>query len=400
MARARGIPAVVGARRLAALARDGDTVAVDGFAGRVILNPGPGEIERFRKRRRAFVRLQRRRERLAAADPVTRDGHRVVLGANMEIPEEIDYIESRGADGVGLFRTEFFFMLHQRVPTEEEQVAVYGEIARRLAGRELVVRVLDVGGDKVASYLHLARERNPYLGMRGIRYLLSHRDVFRTQLRALLRAGTEGPISILLPMVHAVDELEATRALLAEAAAELAREGVSHDPSPRVGVMIEVPSAVLLAEEFARRCDFLSLGSNDLMQYLLAVDRDHEALRDLYDPLHPAVLRAVERVVRAGHREGKPVSLCGEMGSDPRALPLLLGMGLDRLSVSPYLLPEVKQTIRVLRYADCRELAQDALTLPTAEAVHRCVEQRLGTDYSGVLRLAHEDNGRRKGARR
>jgi phosphoenolpyruvate-protein kinase (PTS system EI component) len=301
---------------------------------------------------------------------------------------------------VGLFRTEFFFMLHQRVPTEEEQVAVYGEIARRLAGRELVVRVLDVGGDKVASYLHLARERNPYLGMRGIRYLLSHRDVFRTQLRSLLRAGTEGPISILLPMVHAVDELEATRALLAEAAADLAREGVPHDPSPRVGVMIEVPSAVLLAEEFARRCDFLSLGSNDLMQYLLAVDRDHEALRDLYDPLHPAVLRAVERVVRAGHREGKPVSLCGEMGSDPRALPLLLGMGLDRLSVSPYLLPEVKQTIRVLRYADCRELAQDALTLPTAEAVHRCVEQRLGTDYSGVLRLAHEDNGRRKGTRR
>jgi len=391
MARARGIPAVVGIRDLEKLAFSGDTVAVDGISGRVTVNPTRPMLEKLRHRRRAYARLQRQRARLAGQEACTRDGHRVVLAANMELPDELEFIRSRGAEGVGLFRTEFFFMRHQRMPTEDEQYEVYRGIVEGLPGFDTVIRVMDVGGDKFASYLGLPRERNPYLGMRGIRYLLAHPDTFRTQLRALLRAAVHGPVKILFPMLSSVDEFMAARAHVKAAAAALRRRGEKFDPRPSLGVMIEVPSAVLLAEEFARRADFLSIGSNDLIQYLLAIDRDHDTLGHLFQPLHPAVLRAIAKVVEAGHAHERWVAICGEMAGDPRALPLLLGFGIDRFSVSPSMVPEIKQAVRSVSFEDCRRLAADALECHSPHEVRSLVEERLGSEYSSLLKLA--ENG-------
>ncbi len=393
MARARGVPGVVGVKGLMEAVREGDTVAVDGFRGKVEINPGPTSLERMRARKRAFARLQRQHEALAGLPAVTLDQHHVKLSANMEMPAELDYIKRRGAAGVGLFRTEFFFMASRRPPSEEEQYRAYREVVEALGADGAVIRVLDVGGDKMASYMGIVKERNPFLGMRGIRYLIRHEEIFLTQLRAILRAGAHGRARILFPMVSGLDELRYARRLTRKAMDELRREKLEFDDAPELGVMVEVPSLVMMADEVAREADFLSVGSNDLIQYTLAVDRAHEALHGLYQPAHPAVLRSLEITVEAAHRHGKPVSICGEMAGDPLSLPLLLGLGFDRFSVSPYLLPEIKQSIRSLRYEDCRSLATDALNLPSPRDVVDLIITRLGSRFSDLLTLMRNADG-------
>jgi len=385
MARARGIPAVVGVRGFSAEVEEGETVAVDGIAGRVVLRAAAETLAWFRKRRRAYGRLRQRRERASKRPAETRDGHHILLGANVELPRELESLEPRGAQGIGLFRTEFFFMIRHRMPSEDEQVETYRKVIAAVGDEEVIIRVLDVGGDKVASYLGIPRERNPYLGMRGIRYLLSHPKTLETQLRAILRAAVGARVGILFPMVSSVGEFAAARNHTRRALAALKRRGVPHDPKPRLGVMIEVPSTVMLADEFARTADFFSIGSNDLIQYLLAVDRDHQTLHDLYRSLHPAVLRSIRKVADAAHRGGIPVSVCGEMAGDLRALPLLLGLGIDRLSVSSYRLPEIKQAVRTLKLKECQTLARDALTCSDPGEVEALVASRLGSRYANLL---------------
>ena len=292
-------------------------------------------------------------------------------------------------------------MRKRQAPSEDEQVAAYTQILEAMAPRPVVFRVLDVGGDKIASYMGMQKERNPFLGLRGIRYLLAHPDLFRTQVSAILRAGARGTARLLLPMVSTLPELRESRALVREVAADLAARGVPHDPAPPLGVMVEVPSAVLMADELAREADFLSVGSNDLVQYLLALDRGNETVQSLYEPQHPAVLRALQQTVDAGHRHGRRVSICGEMAGDPLAVPLLLGMGFDRLSVSPALVPEIKSTIRALELRECRALCRDALEASDAEAVHALVENRLGSRFADLLALVRDAEpvaGRERGA--
>lgn len=368
-------------------------MALDGFQGRVEVNPTPETLARFRRRQRAFARLQRQHASLAELPAETTDGRRISLTANMEMPAELDYIRERGAEGIGLFRTEFFFMWQRRAPSEDEQTRVYREVFEAVSPRTVVIRALDVGGDKIASYMGMVRERNPFLGMRGIRYLMGHPDVFRTQLRAILRAGAGYRARILFPMVSSVHEFRYARRLTRAAAAALRKRGVEFDREPEMGVMVEVPSAVMMADELAREADFLSVGSNDLIQYLLAIDRDNEALFDLYQPNHPAVLRALKTTVDAGHRHRREVSICGEMAGDPLSVPILVGLGFDRLSVSPYLVPEVKQTVRSLNFENCRRLAEEALSRESAEEVLELIEKRIGSRFSDLLTLTRDLNG-------
>jgi len=393
MARARGIPAVVGVAGLFERVQDGDVVALDGFRGTVELNPDPDTVVRLRSRKQKFNRLEKQHAKLVSLPAETPDGHRVRLSANMELPAELDYILERGADGIGLFRTEFFFMWSHRAPTEDEQTQVYRDILDRVGPGEVVIRALDVGGDKLASYMGMVKERNPFFGMRGIRFLLAHPKLFATQLRAILRASPPGTGRILFPMVSSFGEFRAVRKQVKLAMATLRRRRVAFDPEPRMGVMVEVPSAVMMAEELARSADFLSVGSNDLIQYLLAIDRDNQSLQDLYRPHHPAVLRALKHTVEAGHRHGKPVSICGEMAGDPLSIPLLLGLGFDQLSVAPSLIPDIKQSVRAVRFEECRALAEEALRCAEAAEVTALVHRRLGSEFSDLLRLIEDSNG-------
>jgi len=271
---------------------------------------------------------------------------------------------------------------------------VYREVIESVEPDSVVIRALDVGGDKIASYMGVIRERNPFLGMRGIRYLVAHPVLFRSQLRAILRAAAGGRAHILFPMVSSLQEFRHARELIRSAMNSLRRRNVPYDAEPELGVMVEVPSAVMMAEELAAEADFLSVGSNDLIQYLLAIDRDNEALSELYQPNHPAVLRALKTTVEAAHRHGKWVSICGEMAGDMLSVPLLVGLGFDRLSVSPYLVPEVKQTIRSLNFDDCRRLAEDALACGEAGEVNALIDERLGSRFSDLLSLTRETNGK------
>jgi phosphotransferase system enzyme I (PtsI) len=396
MARARGIPAVVGAKGVSDAVVDGETVAVDGFQGVVEINPTPETLARLQSRQEAWDRLVEQQAKLEDLPTETRDGHRIILSANMEIPAELEYITRRGGDGIGLFRTEFFFMWSQRPPSEEEQVTVYREILERMKDAVVTIRALDVGGDKIASYLGIARERNPFFGVRGVRYLIAHPKLFTTQLRAVLRAAPSGNARLLVPMVSSLGEFRTVKRMVAQCAAALAKEGRTHADTLPIGAMIEIPSAVFMADEIAAEADFLSVGSNDLIQYTLAIDRDNESLHHLYQPHHPAVLRALDLTVAAAHRHGKPASLCGEMAGDPLSAPLLVGLGFDQLSVSPSMIPDVKQAIRAVSRERCRDLVTEALACNDPMEVTRLIETKLSKEFAEFLSLFN-DTGRNSG---
>lgn len=369
MARAQRLPAAMGIPGVTALAREGVSAIVDGWRGHLILDPTDEERRRYQALKEHHEDLLHRLETLREQPSVTTDGREVHLHANVEMPLEMESVHANGASGVGLFRTEFFLMQRHRLATEEEQVEVYRRAVEALAPKPLVIRTVDLGGDKFASYIGSDRERNPFLGLRGIRFLLGHPDVLRAQLRAILRASALGPVRILFPMVTTPEELVLARAALDRAMQELESEGVPFDHHVPVGVMIETPAAVLMADALARTCDFFSIGSNDLTQYTLAVDRTNARLSYLFNPLHPSVLRAIQATVEAAHREGCWVSLCGEMAGETLATPLLVGLGLDDLSMSPPLVPEVKQMIRTISFAEANGIATRAVRLSTAREV-------------------------------
>jgi phosphoenolpyruvate-protein phosphotransferase (PTS system enzyme I) len=369
VARGRGIPAVVAVKGATQAVRSGDLAVVDGARG---------EVE-FRPDDVARARIEVRRERIAEADrellalhdlpAETRDGHRIELGINIELPAEAAEANAAGADSIGLFRTEFFYLDRAELPSEEEQFVAYRSVAELLAPQPVIFRTMDLGGDKVASYLGTTHETNPFLGYRGIRFALQHPEVFRAQLRALYRASAFGRVRIMFPMISDLEELRRATALCEDVAAELRRTDVPHDPNLELGIMIETPSAVWVADFLARSCAFFSIGTNDLIQYTLAMDRDNERLAHLYQPLHPAVLRSIRHTVEAARAHGRWTGVCGEMASDPRHAVLLMGLGVDELSVSAPDLPRVKAAIRAVSHEQARALASQALVMPSAETV-------------------------------
>jgi phosphotransferase system enzyme I (PtsI) len=372
LARALGIPAVVGVAGIAGLVRDGDLLIVDGRQGLVAVNPDQPTLHSYAAR--AAVRTAPVGD---AGPAVTRDGHRLALWANIGRPADAARALACGAEGIGLFRSEFLFMDRAGLPDEEEQYAAYRQAAETMAGRPVVIRTLDAGGDKPLPGLVHPGEANPFLGLRAIRLSLAHPGLFRVQLRAVLRAAAHGDVRLMYPMIAGTDEIQRANALLACCKAELAAAGIPHDPALPVGIMVEIPAAAAAAEIFARHSDFFSIGTNDLIQYSLAVDRLDQTLGHLYRPLDPGVLRLIAMAAAAARAAGKHAGVCGEMAADPAGALLLLGLGLDELSVSPASLPAVRRLVRAVAFADARRLAGEALALDSAAAVRELVETYL-----------------------
>lgn len=395
IARSLGLPTVLGAGKCSQSVESGDVVIVDGNAGRVHVRPTKAVLREYRSR----LRRQQRRERDLTArrglPAVTKDGQEIVLLANIDVPAEVEVAVENGARGVGMYRTEFLFLGYQ-LPTEEQQLAVYSKIVKGMAPQPVTIRTIDLGGDKLAHVLDSPSEANPYLGWRGIRICLDTPELFKTQLRAILRAGAHGDVRILLPMVASLDELRAARALLNEARDELREEGHKFQENCQLGVMVEVPSVALMADQFAGEADFYSLGTNDLIQYTLAVDRGNARVAPLYDSYNPAVLRLIEMVTESGQKYGIPVSICGEIGGDPLATVLLLGMGVARLSMSPGLIPEVKEVIRSTSLSCAKDVAAHCRGFKTGAEVRHYLEGVLAQELpSAGDWLPREDNAGR-----
>lgn len=376
-ARTLEIPCVTGVEGLLRAARPGETAIVDGTGGRVYLSPDDRLLAEYRRAQQRFEIAAEHLDALKSRPAETRDGRRVLLTANVGLLADLRLVERHGAEGIGLFRTELLALAHRGVPPEEEQAALYERVARALAPRPVTIRTLDLGGDKAMPNLGVPEEENPQLGCRSVRLSLRHPEVMRAQLRAILRASAAGNVKLLLPMISSLDELREVRRLVHETIDELARAGVPHDPRLPLGVMIEVPSAALIADVLARECDFFSIGTNDLTQYALAVDRSNDAIAHLYRPLHPAVLRLIHQSVRAAERAGIPVSVCGETASNPLAVPLLVGLGIAELSGTPRSVPVVKEIVRALDSADVADDARRALEAGTVGGVEAIACARL-----------------------
>ncbi|MDF1793748.1 MAG: phosphoenolpyruvate--protein phosphotransferase [Thalassobaculaceae bacterium] len=361
MARSMGLPAVLGATAAPKAIRSGETIIVDGDTGRIVLDPDAESLAEYRRRAAARERLERELARLRSLPAVTLDGVTITLLANLELPRDLDIATDRGAEGVGLFRTEFMFMNRDVLPDEDEQYAALRQVVEGMAGKPVTIRTLDVGGEKLATALgdRIADSANPALGLRAIRLSLREPKLLETQLSAILRAGAHGPVRILLPMISSTSQVRAVRTILAKVVRRLKRRKVKiADPLPPLGAMIEVPAAALSADALAMECDFLALGTNDLTMYTLAIDRGDEQVADLYNPLHPAVLKLIQFTVDAANRHGLPVSICGEIAGDPRFAPLLVGLGVKELSMSATALPRVKQRIRRLSFAPATQRAR------------------------------------------
>jgi phosphotransferase system enzyme I (PtsP) len=369
LARAFEIPTVVGVEHLMEAVTEGDALVIDGNSGIVYINPS-SEIEReyqvLTKRYDAF-----RKELMVGSEKptVTRDGHRVEMLANIALPVDIAVAIKYGAEGIGLLRSEFSFLTYEDFPDEEQQLTLYNRILEAAGNRPVTIRTLDIGADKYPPYLRVPREDNPFLGWRSIRISLELASIFKVQLRAILRAAAHHDVRIMFPMISSIEELRRARELLGEAQAELFKEGLEHDPEIEVGIMVEVPSAVWLAPRLVEEVDFFSIGTNDLIQYLLAADRNNPRVAHLYEPLHPAVLAAIAEVVAVGRGAGKQVCICGEMASDPMATLLLLGMGLDQLSLSPLFIPVVRKIIREGNFETARQIAQNILQMVSVQEI-------------------------------
>lgn len=380
MARALGVPTSVSLHGLAAQVKPGDEVIVDGFSGRVVVNPTDETREKYQAKQERFKRLEATRAAVVAEPSETADGHRVALRANVEFPQEFPLLHEFGAEGVGLFRTEMLFLTQGRALDEEQQYQVYRDVVTASAPHPVTFRLLDLGGDKVLPMAR--REANPFLGWRGIRILLDKPELMRPQVRAILRAAAASgddaePARMLLPMITSVDEVRMARAIIRDVSDELEASGVEYRRDVKVGIMVEVPAVALMADRFARIADFFSIGTNDLTQFSLAVDRGNDLVAGRYRELHPAVLQLVSSTIEAAHSRGIPVSICGEMAADPRITPLLVGLGADVLSASPAYLSLVKRVLRDLTMPEARDLAHRALRQPDSDAVSRLLDHWL-----------------------
>ncbi len=377
MAQALKIPAVVGLETATQFVEDGDLLIVDGTAGEVVINPDDSDIIRFQERQVLYQEKESLIAKSSQAPAITKDGYRITVRANIEFLEEVGTVKEYGGEGIGLYRTEFLYLKSRGLPSEEELFLDYKEAVEQVAPDPVAIRTLDLGGEKLTSVPGSLNEANPALGLRGIRLCLKERDMFRTQLRAILRASAFGKVRIIFPMISGVQELMDAKAFLKSIMGELDEEGLGYDPYLEVGIMIEVPSAVTMAEVLAEHVDFFSIGTNDLIQYALAIDRVNEHVAYMYQPFHPAILRMIRTVVEAGDQCGGRVSLCGEMASDPLCTGLLLGLGITELSINARTIPVIKELIRSISIEEARKDLHEVMKLPTARQVREYLLERM-----------------------
>jgi phosphotransferase system enzyme I (PtsI) len=376
LARSLNIPAIVGLHDITTKLETGQHVLLDGSDGVLVIDPTPETVAYYAEIESRRARVTAQLKELRTTRSTTRDGRHIVLSANIELPEDVEAVAANGAEGIGLYRTEFLYLNRGTLPTEHEQFETYRKVAERVRPDPLIIRTFDLGGDKLApGTVDIADELNPFLGWRAIRLCLENTDIFKTQLRAILRASAVGNIKIMFPMISGLEELRSAKAVLAECREELRRSGVPLVEKIEVGAMIEVPSAAICANALAPEVDFFSIGTNDLIQYALAVDRVNEKLAHLYEPTHPAVLRLLKMIAEAAHANNIWVGVCGEMAGDVALIPLLLGLGMDELSAGATLVPRVKRAVQSLSIPECQELVEQTLKLNTAsEILARCLE--------------------------
>ena len=375
IARAAGIPAIVGAQGICAVVNNGDTIAIDAKEGLIYIDPDPKTLDDCTDKYQTEKSRRTALSSMIGLPTCTKDGVKPALYANMGSMNDLTSVSDSDASGIGLFRTEFLFMNRDTLPTEEEQFEDYRKVAETMGTRPVIIRTFDVGGDKEASVLQLEKEENPFLGYRAIRICLDRPELFRTQLRAILRASVFGNIRIMIPMISGIEELRDSKKQIQIAKEELAARGLDFVPDIEVGIMIEVPSAAVMSDQLAEEADFFSIGTNDLIQYTLAADRGNDKVFSLYTPLHPAVLRLISQVIKNAHTKGIPVGMCGEAASDERLLPVYLGMGLDEFSVSPSLVLRCRKQIRLLEAAKARALAEWVLEQKTTADIERILNQ-------------------------
>lgn len=382
MAKSLEIPAVVGLENATRQIRTGDTIVVDGIQGIVAINPSATDLLKFRQDHTRHTEFNRSLKRFRDLPCVTTDGRKLELAANIEFPEETPSVLSHGADGIGLYRSEFLYMNRADLPSEEEQYQAYKKVVTAMAPKPVIIRTFDLGGDKFLSHLEMPHEMNPFLGWRAIRFCLASPEIFKTQLRAILRASAHGKLRMMYPMISGVAEVRQANKLLDEAKNELRAKKTVFDEKIEVGAMIEIPSAALTCDILAEEVDFFSVGTNDLIQYSLAVDRINERIAYLYEPAHPAILRLLQTIIEAGHAKKIWVGICGEMSGDPIFTPVLVGLGIDEISTSPVMVPEIKKIVRSVSYEESREIAKYVLTLKAGAEVVNFLKLK----YQQILR--------------
>ena len=373
MARSLELPAIVGTNDITAHVKTGDLVILDAISNQIHINPSETEIAAFKAQQEKLAAEKAELAKLKELPAETLDGHRIEVAGNIGTIRDVDGVLRNGGESVGLYRTEFLFMDRASLPGEEEQFEAYKEIVEAMEGKQVVLRTMDIGGDKELPYLDLPKEMNPFLGWRAVRIGLTRREILDTQLRAVLRASAFGKLAVMFPMIISVEEIRELKSIVAELKAQLRAEGHAFDENLQLGVMVETPSAAVNARHLAKEVDFFSIGTNDLTQYTLAVDRGNEIIAHLYNPLTPSVLNLIKQVIDASHAEGKWTGMCGELAGDVRATALLLGMGLDEFSMSAISVPHVKKLARSISYADAKALADEALAQPTAADIERLV---------------------------
>ena len=376
MARSLEIPAIVGTKEITSSVQNDEMIIVDGLEGVVIVNPTEDELATYREKQEAFVEQQQEWAKLKDEPTLSNDGEQVELVANIGTPDDVEGVLNNGGEGVGLYRTEFLYMGKSEMPTEEEQFEAYKTVLERMEGKPVVVRTLDVGGDKELNYLNLPKEMNPFLGFRAIRFCLENEDVFRPQLRALLRASAYGNLKIMFPMIDTIEEFRQAKAILMDEKEKLVADGVKVSNDIEVGIMVEIPSTAVIAKQFAKEVDFFSIGTNDLIQYTMAADRMNERVSYLYQPYHPAILNLVNNVIEAAHKEDKWVGMCGEMAGDPIAIPILLGLGLDEFSMSATSILPARTQIRNLSKKELASFKEQILSMGTAEEVVAFIKEK------------------------
>ncbi|WP_152655168.1 phosphoenolpyruvate--protein phosphotransferase [Oceanobacillus sp. CFH 90083] len=377
MARSLEIPAVVGTKEITGAVKKDDQIIVDGIEGKVIINPTEEEIQVYEEKQAAFVKQQEEWAKLKDEPTFSADGEQVELGGNIGTPDDVEGVLNNGGEAVGLYRTEFLYMGNSELPSEDIQFEAYKTVLEKMGDKPVVVRTLDVGGDKEISYLDMPEEMNPFLGYRAIRFCLENEHVFRPQLRALLRASAYGNLKIMFPMIATLEEFRQAKALLLEEKDNLQKDGVEVSENIEVGIMVEIPATAVLAKQFAKEVDFFSIGTNDLIQYTMAADRMNEQVSYLYQPYHPAILNLVNNVIEAAHAEGKWAGMCGEMGGDPKAIPLLLAFGLDEFSMSATSILPARTQILGLNKKELAALKDEFLSLNTAEEVIALMEKTI-----------------------
>lgn len=377
MARSLEIPAVVGTKTVTASIENGDLVIIDGLNGEVHINPTPELVQQYEEMQKKYALQKAEWAKLVHEQTVTKDGHQVELAANIGTPKDLDGVHKNGGEGIGLYRTEFLYMGRNEMPSEEEQFEAYKTVLEGMAGKSVVVRTLDIGGDKELPYLQLPKEMNPFLGYRAIRLCLNEQEIFRIQLRALLRASIYGNLKIMFPMIATLTEFREAKAVLEEVRQELLEKDIPVAEKIEIGIMVEIPSTAVMADIFAKEVDFFSIGTNDLIQYTMAADRMNERVSYLYQPYNPAILRLVKMVIDAAHKEGKWAGMCGEMAGDEVAVPILIGLGLDEFSMSATSILKARSLIRKLSLEEMKKLSQDVLVMDTNEQVKEAVLEKV-----------------------